>query len=419
MSQLTIKFKKVNPKGIIPQRSTVGSAGYDMCACIEVPVTIFPGETVMIPTGIAMEIPLGLAGLIYPRSGMASKRGLAPANKVAVIDPDYRGEIFIALFNHGKIHQVIQPGDRIAQMLFTPYFAPDFEEVDDLSDTERGEGGFGSTGEKTLEKQPAQIQPQKPVVVPERQKPMVIAQEEQPQAPAQEEAPAESGELPLDIPEDPNDPRDEDERKADAAFEMGMRYKNGDGVEQCNEKAVEYFKMAAELGHVHAQLAVGGYYYAKNDCISAYKWLKMAADLGNAEALFTLGVFYIEGDGVDQDYEEAAKYFHRAARRRHAEAQFAYGDLLSQGLGVEKDEAKAVKWFGEAAENGQVEAMYRLGQCYDKGQGVEKNAELANKWYSAAVQKGHRMAAQALVMMQLNDDDFAEEAPAEEAPAAE
>ena len=133
MSQLTIKFKKVNPKGIIPQRSTVGSAGYDICACIEVPVTIFPGETVMIPTGIAMEIPLGLAGLIYPRSGMASKRGLAPANKVAVIDPDYRGEIFIALFNHGKIHQVIQPGDRIAQMLFTPYFAPEFQEVDDLS----------------------------------------------------------------------------------------------------------------------------------------------------------------------------------------------------------------------------------------------------------------------------------------------
>ena len=120
MSQPTLNFKKTHPRAIVPARSTEGAAGYDMCACIEVPVTIYPGETVMIPTGIAMEIPLGVAGLIFPRSGMASKRGLAPANKVAVIDPDYRGEIFIALFNHGKVHQVVQPGDRIAQMLFVP-----------------------------------------------------------------------------------------------------------------------------------------------------------------------------------------------------------------------------------------------------------------------------------------------------------
>ena len=96
MSQ-TLKFKKTDPRAIVPARSTPGAAGYDMCACLEVPVTIYPGETVMIPTGISMEIPLGIAGLIFPRSGMATKRGLAPANKVAVIDPDYRGEIFIAL----------------------------------------------------------------------------------------------------------------------------------------------------------------------------------------------------------------------------------------------------------------------------------------------------------------------------------
>ena len=143
-----LKFKKTDPRAVVPARSTEGAAGYDMCACLEVPVTIYPGETVMIPTGISMEIPLGVAGLIFPRSGMASKRGLAPANKVAVIDPDYRGEIFIALFNHGKVHQVIQPGDRIAQMLFIPYFAPELEEVEVLSETKRGDGGFGSTGTK-------------------------------------------------------------------------------------------------------------------------------------------------------------------------------------------------------------------------------------------------------------------------------
>lgn len=375
MPQLTINFKKTNPKAIVPTRGTEGAAGYDMCACIETPVTIYPGETVMIPTGIAMEIPLGLAGLIYPRSGMATKRGLAPANKVAVIDPDYRGELFIALLNHGKVQQVIEPGDRIAQMLFTPYFAPEFNEVDTLSETVRGEGGFGSTGTHA----------------PKAEEP-VQQMSAQPELPEPE------------IDDDPNDYRDADERKADAAFALAMRYKDGDGVEQDTEKAVAYFKMAAELGHVHAQLAVGGYYYAKNDCAEAYKWLKMAADLGNGEAMFNLGVFYTEGMGVDQDLSEAAKYFHQAARRRNVEAQFAYGDFLSKGIGVEKDEAKAFRWFSDAADNGHVEAMYRLGECYAQGLGTEKNIELAKKWYNTAVHKGHRMAAQALVMLQLSEE---------------
>ena len=145
MSQ-TLKFKKTDPRAIVPARSTPGAAGYDMCACLEVPVTIYPGETVMIPTGISMEIPLGVAGLIFPRSGMASKRGLAPANKVAVIDPDYRGEIFIALLNHGKVHQVIQPGDRIAQLMVVPVAQAVVHELEELPETQRGAGGFGSTG---------------------------------------------------------------------------------------------------------------------------------------------------------------------------------------------------------------------------------------------------------------------------------
>lgn len=390
MSQ-TLKFKKTDPRAIVPARSTPGAAGYDMCACLEVPVTIYPGETVMIPTGIAMEIPLGVAGLIFPRSGMASKRGLAPANKVAVIDPDYRGEIFIALLNHGKVHQVIQPGDRIAQMLFVPYFAPELEEVDVLSDTQRGAGGFGSTGTGAVEKAaPAPVQ----------EAPVQQAAEEPAQEPEEDEMPTVDS-IVVPPSNDPNDYRDEEERKADAAFEMGMRYKDGDGVEPNAEKAVAYFKIAAELGHVLAQMAVGSYYYALNDCYEAIKWISMAAELGNAEALFNLGVFYMEGMGCDQDMELSAKYFHRAARRRHPEAQYAYGDLLSQGWGVEQDEKKAAKWFADAAENGHVEAMYRLGEIYEEGKGVPVNLDAAAKWYDAACSKGHRMAAQRLVMLQV------------------
>jgi len=384
MSQ-TLKFKKTDPRAVVPARSTAGAAGYDMCACLEVPVTIYPGETVMIPTGISMEIPLGVAGLIFPRSGMASKRGLAPANKVAVIDPDYRGEIFIALFNHGKVHQVIQPGDRIAQMLFVPYFAPELEEVDALTDTARGAGGFGSTGTNVVVEAPVQAEP--------------AAVEEAPVEEIDEMPTADSIVVPPS--NDPNDYRDEDERKADAAFEMGMRYKNGEGVEPNVEKAIAYFKIAAELGHMLGQMAVGSYYYAMNDCYEAIKWIGMAAELGNAEALFNMGVFYMEGMGCDQDMELSAKYFHRAARRRHPEAQFAYADLLSNGWGVEKDEKRAVKFFSDAAENGHVEAMYRLGEIYEQGIGTNVNLEAAAKWYDAACSKGHRMAAQRLVMLQV------------------
>jgi len=385
MSQ-TLKFKKTDPRAVVPTRSTPGAAGYDMCACLEVPVTIYPGETVMIPTGISMEIPLGVAGLIFPRSGMATKRGLAPANKVAVIDPDYRGEIFIALLNHGKVHQVIQPGDRIAQMLFVPYFAPELEEVEALSDTQRGAGGFGSTGTGAVAE---------PVSAPVQE------------TAVQQEAQSEELQMPtvdsIIVPpsNDPADYRDEEERKADAAFEMGMRYKNGDGVEPNAEMAIAYFKIAAELGHMLAQMAVGSYYYAMNDCDEAIKWISMAAELGNAEALFNMGVFYMEGMGCDQDMELSAKYFHRAARRRHPEAQYAYGDLLSQGWGVEQDEARAVKWFIDAAENGHVEAMFRLGGIYEQGIGTAVNLDAAEKWYDAACNKGHRMAAQKLVMLKV------------------
>ncbi|MBQ9765682.1 MAG: dUTP diphosphatase [Lachnospiraceae bacterium] len=146
MISTTIRFKKLNGKAIIPTYGTEYSAGADMYACIDTPVVIEPGKTVLIPTGLALEIPEGYAGLIYARSGLATKKGIAPANKVSVIDSDYRGEIRIPLHNHSEVPVTLDVAERIAQIIFTPYLKVAFEEAAELSDTERGLGGFGSTG---------------------------------------------------------------------------------------------------------------------------------------------------------------------------------------------------------------------------------------------------------------------------------
>ena len=122
------------------------AAGADLYACLSAPVTIGPGETAFLPTGIALEVPKGCAGLIYARSGMACKRGLAPANKVGVVDSDYRGEIIVALHNHGKLPQNVENGERVAQFVITPVLTPAYEAVEELTGTFRGQGGFGSTG---------------------------------------------------------------------------------------------------------------------------------------------------------------------------------------------------------------------------------------------------------------------------------
>ena len=143
-----VNIKKLNPNATIPTYGSEYAAGADLYACIEDALTIAPGETVLVKTGLAMELPIGYAGLIYARSGLASKRGLAPANKVGVIDSDYRGEVMVALHNHSSIDQTIEPNERIAQLVITPYIKGIFSETNDLSDTIRGEGGFGSTGKK-------------------------------------------------------------------------------------------------------------------------------------------------------------------------------------------------------------------------------------------------------------------------------
>ena len=141
-----IPVKKLRDNAILPTYATVSSAGADLYACLEAPVTLEPQETKMIPLGYSVAIPEGWVGLIFARSGLASKRDLAPANKVGVVDADYRGEWFIPLHNHGSRPQSIQPGERIAQLVIVPCMTAAFTEVDELDETERGAGGFGSTG---------------------------------------------------------------------------------------------------------------------------------------------------------------------------------------------------------------------------------------------------------------------------------
>ena len=147
MNKISIEFKKLNENAVTPTFGTEFSAGADLYSAEE-EIVINPGETKFIGTGIATAIPVGTVGLIYARSGLACKKGLAPANKVGVIDSDYRGEIKVALHNHGTTEQTVLKGERVAQMVITPYFAVDYIEVGELSQTERGEGGFGSTGRK-------------------------------------------------------------------------------------------------------------------------------------------------------------------------------------------------------------------------------------------------------------------------------
>ena len=147
--KIEMKIKTLTPDAILPAYASTGAAGADLYALpIGEPVTVEPGQTAFIHTGVAMAIPEGYVGLIYARSGLACKRGLAPANKVGVIDSDYRGEIMVALHNHSDKPETVMPGERIAQFVIAPVILADWQECDSLDDTDRGAGGFGSTGTK-------------------------------------------------------------------------------------------------------------------------------------------------------------------------------------------------------------------------------------------------------------------------------
>lgn len=141
-----IRVKKLRANAQLPTYGSAAAAGADLYACLDAEITVKPGESVFVPTGLSMELPDGYAGLIYARSGLACKHGLAPANKVGVIDSDYRGEFMVVLHNHGSETKTITHGERIAQLVITPIITPVYTEVAELSDTERSAGGFGSTG---------------------------------------------------------------------------------------------------------------------------------------------------------------------------------------------------------------------------------------------------------------------------------
>lgn len=144
---IKVNVKKTDENAILPTYGSLFAAGADLYSSSDTTV-IEAGQTVLMHTGIAIELPSGYVGLVYARSGLATKRGLAPANKVGVIDCDYRGELMVALHNHGDKPQTVERGERIAQLVITPYITAEFCETDELSETVRGEGGFGSTGRK-------------------------------------------------------------------------------------------------------------------------------------------------------------------------------------------------------------------------------------------------------------------------------
>lgn len=143
-----VSVKRLDPRAKLPAYGSADAAGADLYALTDGPVAVAPGQTVLIPTGLALAIPRGYVGLVYARSGLATKQGLAPANKVGVIDADYRGELMVSLHNHSGQARTVECGDRIAQLVIAPYLTARFQEAEELDDTERGKGGFGSTGTK-------------------------------------------------------------------------------------------------------------------------------------------------------------------------------------------------------------------------------------------------------------------------------
>lgn len=145
-SKMKLKIKRLRKDAVLPERKTSGSAGYDLCACIAADFTINPGELVVIPTGLAAEIPQGYAGMIFTRSGLGVKHGIHVSNGVGVIDCDYRGEMHVGLHNASAVPYTVTPGERVAQLIIMPVVIPEVEEVTELSETARGTDGFGSTG---------------------------------------------------------------------------------------------------------------------------------------------------------------------------------------------------------------------------------------------------------------------------------
>lgn len=432
-----VNIKKLDPRATLPTYGTPGAAGADLYALLDAPLTVAPGETVFVHTGLSIELPEGYAGLVYPRSGLSCKRGLAPANKVGVIDPDYRGEVMVALHNHSAAPATVEVGERIAQLVVTPFLHVDFFEVEELSDTQRGAGGFGSTGTTvTLTADGAAAEAETPVEentdtaekgddtaalradaiayyhgigAPFDRRAAVgklrlaadagdvlcrarlaylsfigdeiagITQDrEAGLAALQEVLDALNGEVEREDP--------------DAMLLMGNLLVDGFGVEKDDHRAVELYYRASELGFAPAANALGQCYSfavgVRLDAVRAVSCYRRAAEAGFAPAQFHLGVCYFDGNGIRPDKQEAAKWYAVAAEQGYAPAQFTLGRHYSQIMnGVENDLEKGVLWLSRAAEQGLIRAMTYLADLYHNA-GTDEADILAAKWYETAATRG-------------------------------
>lgn len=437
-----VNIKKLDPRATLPTYGTPGAAGADLYALLDAPLTVAPGETVFVHTGLSIELPEGYAGLVYPRSGLSCKRGLAPANKVGVIDPDYRGEVMVALHNHGTAPATVEVGERIAQLVVTPFLHVEFREAEELTDTQRGAGGFGSTGTtETLsgaaaggddmtaaatapEATPATDKAPAPDVAALRAD--AIAYYHGMGAPFDRRAAvgklrlaAEAGDalcrarlayLSCIGDEIAGIPQDRDgglralaevldalnaeveREEPDAMLLMGNLLVDGLAVEKDDHRAVELYYRASELGFAPAANALGQCYSfavgVRLDAVRAVGCYRRAAEAGFAPAQFHLGVCYFDGNGIRPDKPEAAKWYAAAAEQGYAPAQFTLGRHYSQIMnGVENDLEKGVMWLSRAAGQGLVRAMTYLADLYHNA-GTNEGDVLAAKWYETAATRG-------------------------------
>ena len=437
-----VNIKKLDPRATLPTYGTPGAAGADLYALLDAPLTVAPGETVFVHTGLSIELPEGYAGLVYPRSGLSCKRGLAPANKVGVIDPDYRGEVMVALHNHGTAPATVEVGERIAQLVVTPFLHVEFREAEELTDTQRGAGGFGSTGTtETLSGAAAggddmtatATAPEATPVTDKAPAPDVaalradaIAYYHGMGAPFDRRAAvgklrlaAEAGDalcrarlayLSCIGDEIAGIPQDRDgglralaevldalnaeveREEPDAMLLMGNLLVDGLAVEKDDHRAVELYYRASELGFAPAANALGQCYSfavgVRLDAVRAVGCYRRAAGAGFAPAQFHLGVCYFDGNGIRPDKPEAAKWYAAAAEQGYAPAQFTLGRHYSQIMnGVENDLEKGVMWLSRAAGQGLVRAMTYLADLYHNA-GTNEGDILAAKWYETAATRG-------------------------------
>lgn len=427
-----VKIRRLDPRAILPTYGTVGAAGADLYALLDAPLTIEAGETKFIHTGLSIELPDGYAGLIYPRSGLSCKRGLAPANKVGVVDPDYRGEVMVALHNHSTTAATIEVGERIAQLVVTPFLHVAFTEVAALTDTARGEGGFGSTGTtvtaslKAETEEAAEQAAEAPLRDTAALRAEAIAYYHGMGAPFDRRTAVEKlrlaaeagdvlcrarlayldciGDELAQIPQDRDRGlaalaevldalREEvDAETPDAMLLWGNLLVDGLGLAKDDHRAAELYYRAAELGFAPASNALGQCYSfavgVRLDAVRAVGCYRRAAEAGFAPAQFHLGVCCFDGQGIRPDKTEAAKWYAAAAEQGYAPAQFTLGRHYSQIMnGVENDLEKGVLWLSRAAEQGLLRAMTYLADLYHNA-GTNEGDAYAAHWYELAAERG-------------------------------